>query len=219
MTTGSRNNAVGGNTMACLENKEMTMFSKIATAFTALVFVMMAGCAGKDFVRPDSGELKNGQTTYDQIVRQYGKPFREGTVLKNEKMVKTASYAYASAGGKSHRGGTAGRSMGFYFLDDILVGYEFVSSFADDHTDFDEMKISSITEGETTLDEAIKMLGEPSGYYIYPLIESNFEEAAVYAYSQVKGTFKFKLFQKMLVITYDRDRVVTKVEYTSSGSN
>jgi hypothetical protein len=195
------------------------MFARIATAFTAIVFAMTTGCAGKDFVRPDSTELKNGQTTYDQIVEQFGKPSREGTVLKNEKMVTTASYAYASVAGKSHRGGTGARGMGYYFFNDILVGYEFISSFEEDHTDFDEMKISQIIEGTTTLDEVIQLLGKPSGYYTYPLIEAKTDEAAVYAYSDVRGTFKMKLFQKLLVVTYDDDRVVTKVEYTSSGSN
>jgi len=110
--------------------------------------------------------------------------------------------------------------MGFYFLGDTLVGYEFVSSFAEDNTDFNEMKINQISEGKTTLDEVIKLLGEPSGYYIYPLIESGSEEAAVYAYSETKGSgFKVKMFRKMLSITYDNDRLVTKVEYTSAGSN
>jgi len=196
------------------------MLSRIEKIFAVIVVVVLAGCAGKDFVRPDSGALKNGQTTYNQIVQQYGKPYAEGSVLKNEKFVKTVSYAYASVGGKSHRGGTAARAMGFYFIDDTLVGYEFVSSFAEDNTDFDEMKINQITEGKTTLDEVIRLIGKPSGYYIYPLIESNSEEAAAYVYTETKGSaFNMKMFRKMLVITYDSSRVVTKVEYTSFGSN
>jgi len=196
------------------------MRSRIAKIFAAIAIVALAACAGKDFVRPDAGALMNGQTTYNQIVQQFGKPYAEGSVLKNDKFVKTVSYAYASVGGKSHRGGTAGRAMGFYFVDDTLVGYEFVSSFAEDNTDFDEMKINQITEGKTTLGEVIQLLGKPSGYYIYPMIESNLEEAAAYVYSETKGSaFNMKMFRKILVITYDSGRVVTKVEYTSFGSN
>jgi len=196
------------------------MYSNVERIVTVIAIVLLAGCAGKDFVRPDSTSLKNGQTTYSQIVQQFGKPYAEGSVLKNEKFVKTVSYAYASVGGKSHRGGTAARAMGFYFVDDTLVGYEFISSFAEDNTDFDEMKINQITEGKTTLHEVIQLLGKPSGYYIYPMIESESGEAATYAYSEAKGSaFNMKMFRKMLVITYDRGRVVTKVEYTSFGSN
>jgi hypothetical protein len=201
-------------------NKERTMLSNIEKMFTVIVIVVLAGCAGKDFVRPDSGALMNGQTTYNQIVQQFGKPYAEGSVLKNERFIKTVSYAYASVGGKSHRGGTAARAMGFYFVDNTLVGYEFVSSFAEDNTDFNEMKINQITEGKTTLDEVIQLLGKPSGYYVYPLIESESEEAAAYVYSETKGSaFNMKMFRKMLVISFDSGRVVTKVEYTSFGSN
>ena len=196
------------------------MLSRIEKIFTIIVVVVLAGCAGRDFVRPDTGALKNGQTTYNQIVQTYGKPYLEGTVLKNDKLVKTVSYAYASVGGKSHRGGTAARAMGFYFLEDTLVGYEFISSFAEDNTDFHEMKMNEITEDKTTLNEVIQLLGKPSGYYIYPLVESSSEEAAVYAYSETRGSaFKLKMFRKVLVISYDSDQVVNKVEYVSSGSN
>jgi hypothetical protein len=110
--------------------------------------------------------------------------------------------------------------MGFYFLDDTLVGYEFVSSFAEDNTDFNEMRISQIEEGKTTIDEAIKLLGEPSGYYIYPLIDSSSEQAAVYVYSETKGSvFNMKMFRKMLTITYDNNRVITKADYAATGTN
>jgi outer membrane protein assembly factor BamE (lipoprotein component of BamABCDE complex) len=212
--------SVTGIIFRSLQEKEMTMRSSIEKIFTVIAIIVLAGCAGKDFVRPDSGALKNGQTTYNQIVQQFGKPYAEGSVLKNDKFVKTVSYAYASVGGKSYRGGTAARAMGFYFVDDTLVGYEFVSSFAEDNTDFDEMKINQITEGKTTLDQAIQILGKPAGYYTYPLIESDTEEAAVYVYSETKGSaFNMKMFRKMLAITYDSSRVVTKMEYTSFGSN
>jgi len=196
------------------------MLSTIEKIFAVMAIVALAGCAGKDFVRPDSGALMNGQTTYNQIVQQFGKPYAEGSVLKNDKFVKTVSYAYASVGGKSHRGGTAARAIGFYFVEDTLVGYEFVSSFAEDNTDFNEMKINQITEDKTTLNEVIKLLGRPSGYYIYPMIESESGEAAAYVYSETKGSaFNMKMFRKILIITYDSGRVVTKVEYTSFGSN
>jgi len=190
------------------------------TILIATAVVLIAACAGKDFVRPDTGELKNGVTTYDAIIQQFGKPYAEGSALKNDKLVKTASYAYASVGGKSHRGGTAARAIGFYFLDDTLVGYEFVSSFAEDNTDFDEMKITQFEENKTTLDEAIKLLGEPSGYYIYPLIEDTDDEAAVYVYSETKGSvFNMKMFRKVLVLTFDDNRVITKVDYAATGTN
>lgn len=173
------------------------------------------GCAGTDFVRPDSKDLRNGQTTYAQVVARMGQPRQEGSVIKNDKTIKTASYAYASIGGKPLREGvTAARAIGFYFYNDTLVGHEFISSWAEDNTDFDEGKIKDIIKGKTTRAEVVQLLGKPSGYYIYPLIKVSTGEAAVYAYSQVRG---FTPFHKLLVVTFDAAGVVTEVEFTSAG--
>ena len=174
------------------------------------------GCAGTDFVRPDSESLRNGQTTYAQVVARMGQPRREGTVIKNDKTLKTASYAYASVGGKPIREGvTAARGMGFYFYNDTLVGYEFLSSWAEDHTDFDDGKIKHIIKGKTTRAELIQLLGRPGGYYTFPLIKVSPGEAAVYVYQEVRG---FTPFQKLLIVTFDAAGIVTDVEFTSAGS-
>lgn len=196
------------------------MPTKPKKLITLVVVFVFCGCVGRDFVRPDVGSLENGVTTYSQVIQQFGKPYAEGETIKNGKPLKTAAYVYVSAGGKSHSGATAGRSMGFYFLDNTLVGYEFLSSFAEDNTDFDEMKISDIKEGKTTMDEVVKLLGKPSGYYIYPVIDSPSDEAAVYLYSENKGSaFNLRYSEKVLIITYNDDRVVTKVDYSSIGTN
>ena len=50
--------------------------------------------------------------------------------------------------------------MGFYFFDEVLVGHEFLSSWAEDHTDFDEKKVSTIVKGKTTRAEVIQLLGQ-----------------------------------------------------------
>jgi hypothetical protein len=180
------------------------------------VIAALWGCAGRDFVRPDAQGLKNGETTYAQVMATMGQPRQEGTALKNEKTVKTASYAYASLGGKPlHEGVTAARAAGLYFYNDVLVGHEFISSWAEDHTDFDETKIDRIVKGRTTRSEVLTLLGKPSGYYVYPLIKSPTGEAAVYAYLEVRG---FKPFRKLLIVTFDAGGIVTDVEYTSAGS-
>ena len=178
------------------------------------------GCAGTDFIRPDTDFLKNGQTTYGQILARMGAPRREGTVIKNEKTVKTASYGYASVGGKPlHDGVTPARAMGFYFYNDVLVGHEFISSWAEDNTDFDESKVQAIVKGKTTRAELAQLLGKPAGYYIYPLIKATSGEASVYAFVETSGSaFNLKFFRKTLVVTFDAAGVVSDVEYSSSGS-
>jgi hypothetical protein len=192
----------------------------MSTALRFLIVIStitsLYGCAGRDFVRPDAQGLKNRETTYAQVLASMGQPRQEGSVIKNEKTVKTASYAYASLGGKPlHEGVTAARAASLYFYNDTLVGHEFISSWADDHTDFDETKIDRIVKGKTTRSEVLTLLGKPSGYYVYPLIKSPTGEATVHAYLEVRG---FTPFRKLLIVTFDAGGIVTDVEYTSAGS-
>jgi outer membrane protein assembly factor BamE (lipoprotein component of BamABCDE complex) len=196
------------------------MTSTIKLCITAMLAFALLGCAGKNFVRPDSEGLKNGQTTYAQIVQKMGPPRREGTVLKNDQTLKTVSYAYASVAGQPlHVGVTAARGVAFYFYNDVLVGHEFLSSYADDNTEFDEGKIPGIIKGKTARADVVQLMGEPSGYYIYPMIKANTGEAAAYVYTEVKGgAFNLKVSRKSLIVTFDSSGVVTDVDFASSGS-
>ena len=196
------------------------MSPHVRLAITAVLAVLLAACAGRDFVRPAPESLKNGQTTYKEVLAQFGDPYREGTVVKNDKTVKTLGYAYASVGGKPYREGvTPARAIAFYFFDDVLVGHEFISSWAEDNSDFDEGKVKDVVKGKTTRAEVIALLGRPAGYYIFPLIKQQPGEAAVYLYSETRGSaFNLKFYRKLLLVTFDTSGVVTEVDFTSSGT-
>lgn len=185
---------------------------------TLITFVLffLIGCAGRNFVRPDPDSLILGKTTYEEIIGQFGKPAEEGSLLKNEKMVKIISYSYSSAIGSAPliKGVTPGRAMSFYFLDDLLVGYDFVSSFKEDHSNFDETKVSQIKKGATSQALVIDLLGEPTGVYIYPLIDSEKDKALVYLYGHVK---EYKIYQKSLIVSVGSDGLVTDVNFATSG--
>jgi hypothetical protein len=185
----------------------------------AIAFVcILCSCAGTDFVRPEPGSLKNGETTYAQATQRFGKPFREGTVTKNDQTIKALAYAYASAGGTPlHPGSVAGRALSLYFYNDVLVGHEFISTWSEDNTDFDDSKVGQIAKGETTRADLIRLLGRPGGYFTYPVIKSRTGEAAVYAYSETM--FNRKNYRKTLVVTIDENGVVSDIDFTSSGSN
>ena len=191
---------------------------KILVALTLISGLL--GCAGKDFVRPDASTLRNGQTTYAQATASFGKPFAEGSAIKNDKTVKTVSYAYASLGGKPIRDGVVpARAMGLYFYEDKLVGYEFMSSWAEDHTDFDQTKTSQIAKGQTTQAEVVNLLGKPSGYVVYPMIKATAGQAAVYAYLEVSGgPFARKSYRKTLIVSFDDTGVVTDVDFSATGT-
>ena len=186
---------------------------KLILAFFVIIFI--TSCAGRNFVRPESESLVLSKTTYQEIINRFGSPYQEGTALKNEKTVKTISYAYATAGGSPlFDGVTAARAMGYYFSDNILVGYEFTSSFKEDNSYFDENKINQIKKGESTRNNVIELIGKPSGMYIFPLIKNNEDNALVYLYSHAKG---FKFYQQLLVVSFDNNGLVSDVNFTSSG--
>ena len=188
-------------------------------AATYLIIIFTWGCAGRNFVRPQTDSLSVGKTTYEDVISQFGQPYREGTQLKNEINIKTISYAYSNAAGTPMFDGvTPGRSVGFSFMDDILVGHVFNSSYKEDSSYFDDMKINQIKKGETTKAEVIKLLGDRYGEYIYPLIEKKNEKALVYQYTQVKGSaFNLKFYFKTLIVTLDQNGIVSDVNLNSSG--
>jgi hypothetical protein len=176
-----------------------------------LLAVFIGGCTagvGTRFVRPEPESLKNGQTKYGQIIERFGIPFRKGTVVKNEKTVEQIFYFYASAGG------AAVRTLGFYFLNDVLVGHEFGSSWPEDHTDFDDSKVGQIAKGKSTRSEVLAFFGRPGGFYIYPMIKTQSGEAGVYLmYSQVYRNVVPP--PKSLIVTFDSSGIVTEL-YSAS---
>ena len=188
--------------------------------FLIIALTVVTGCAaGTNFVRVADDALILGQTTSKQVSARLGSPYQEGVATKNNQQIKTSSYTYASAGGDAAAEGvTPARAQGFYFFDNELVGYEFTSSWKEDSTNFDSGRVSQIKKGESTRSDVVHLLGNPGGKYIYPMIPNKDEDAINYLYSQVKSSgFKFKVYQKLLVVTFNKQGVVTNVEFTESG--
>ncbi len=196
------------------------MVKKLGVFTVAIAVLAMTGCAGRNFTRLSDEQLMLGQDSKEQVIEKLGKPYMQGAITKNDKLMKTMTYAYASAGGEpAVQGVTPARSQAFYFFENTLVGHEYVSSFSADSTNFDEAKINNIKKGETNIEEAMKIMGSPQGEYIYPLVDSEDERAKVYVYGQTSGTaFNLKQFQKVLSLTFDKAGVVTKVDYIEDGS-
>jgi hypothetical protein len=63
------------------------------------------------------------------------------------------------------------------------------------------------------------MLGRPGGHAIFPIADGEHQQALIYLYHQVRraGGFQFETFEKSLDITYGKDDIVTKVEFSQSG--
>jgi hypothetical protein len=195
------------------------MAPTIRLLLIAAATVILAGCAGTNFKRPDPGSLEVGKSTMAQVVQIMGPPPRSGELLRNGEKLKSARYAYAEgAGAGKYPGVVPARAMVFVTHGDLLVAEEFVSSFPVDATDFDDTKLSAITKGKTTKSEVLSLLGKPNGSGVYPYIKSKGETAIIYSYGHAKGSaFNMKFYNKMLVVSFDAAGVVTDIEYTSNG--
>lgn len=181
--------------------------------------VLAAGCAGKDFTRPAADTLVLGKTAYPDLNARYGSPYREASLIKNEKNLRQAIYAYAATGGDPLVSGvTAARAMTFSFLDQVLVGHEFTSSFKSDHTDFDATKVPQIKKGETTRAQLVALMGAPTGLWVYPMVKAKEDQGLVWSYRQTRASgFSVSVHQKVLAVTVSPADVVTEVEFMASG--
>jgi outer membrane protein assembly factor BamE (lipoprotein component of BamABCDE complex) len=193
---------------------------KTTRLLLALVSVaILSGCAGTNFKRPEPQSLVVGKSMTADVTQVMGAPLQTGELLKNNEKIKTLRYAYAEGAGTGRYPGVVpARAMVFATFNDLLVGQEFVSSFPDDATDFDETKVSAITKGKSTRADVVALLGKPTGEAVYPLIKNKGETGVVYSYSHAKGSvFDMKFYSKSLIVSLNANNVVTDVEYVSSG--
>src|SRR5262245_1169264 len=142
---------------------------RLAIVGIAVVALLAGGCtAGTKFVRPAAQSLELGKTNAESIRDRFGKPYRESTSLKNGERITALIYSYATA--EPYVEKIPARAMAFYFHKDLLVGYEYTSSFDEDKTDFDDNKVSEIKKGETTPERVIELFGQAGGRYVFPMI-------------------------------------------------
>jgi hypothetical protein len=194
------------------------MYKFLRTVFLISILFVLAGCAGRDFIRPSSDAFKLGKTTYSEIVQQMGEPSKVGNVLKNGKQMKSISYLYANTGGEPlEEGVIPARALMYFFHNDGLVGQGFIASFKSDNSNFDDTKIDRIIKGKTTRAEVIQLLGRPSASYIPPMVKETSGEAIGYAYQTTRGSAfsEYKFFSKVLKISFDDRNIVSDIDYAS----
>src|SRR5262249_45066413 len=184
----------------------MTTTSRRPIAILLGLAFLIAGCRGSMFKKQPHNELVLRQTSRPGSGQPLGPPYREGSVTRNGKQLKTMSYEFAMTGGTPAREGvTPTRGQGFYFLEDKLAGYDFNSSWKEDQSDFDATKVPQIKKGVSTRDDVVRLIGLPRGKYAYPLISSPKDQADVYLYAETKGgPFNLKFYQNHLIATDDQ---------------
>lgn len=190
---------------------------------SAIGVMLLSGCSakvGQDFIKPNDNSLVLGQTTYSQIVHQIGKPYKESIKTINDCQIEEASYMYVNTSGDGIEYRTVpGRFLTLSFADKKLVGKIYISSFKIDSSDFDNTKVNAIKKGETTYDQVISILGNPTGMQIAPLVTAPSVKGISYVFVMTKtkmignGT---ETMSKSVNIEFDDKNVVSKINASSN---
>src|SRR5262245_22615785 len=186
--------------------------------FIAALLVASCGCAGgaRDFARPSPNEFALGQATEADVMGRFGSPQERGRALKDGVEVMSMSYSYGDAAARASAPGvSAARAMAFYFVKGTLVGYEAISTFAADSSDFDDTRVSDIRRGVTTEAQLGELVGRPSGTYVYPLAPAPGQRVLVYAHAQKRGAAP--MARKQLLVTVDAAGIVRDLQWEKIG--
>lgn len=175
------------------------------------------GLGRGEVIRPAPESLVLGKTTLYHILQRFGvEKVRERTETWNGQTVRVNGYAQRGGEAALVEGIVPHREMKYYFVDGVLVGYVFDSSYRADHTDFDEAQVTKIKKGETRETQVIELLGKPGGRTIWPVLErakGRDDSEIVYSYVQYFG----RRYSKLLVVSFDANGIVKEVFYDSQG--
>jgi hypothetical protein len=182
----------------------------------ALAAALGCAAAAREFTRPQGAELVLGKTTPAEAIARFGPPQQRGRAIQDGVEIATLSYSYADPEAPAAVAGVAAvKALALYFARDALVGYEFLSTFRRDSSDFDDTRVSDIARGATTEAEVRALVGQPSGMYIPPLIRGPGQRALLFLYGQKKGAAP--LARKQLIVTVDAAGIVQEVQFEKSG--
>ncbi|MCU0974223.1 MAG: hypothetical protein MUF80_09770 [Burkholderiales bacterium] len=181
----------------------------------------LAACSiGTQFVRPAQDSIELGKTTYRQLVERLGKPDDEKPLRWDGVELRSVSWTYANNADVPKVPDTLGiRQLEYLVANDVVVGERFASSFASDHTDFDEKQVARIVEGTTRCEEVIALLGRPGARAIHPVADKPGNTAIGYVFQYFKRPLlQFNVYTKTLVVQCGTDGVVRQVKFTEEGT-
>ena len=186
----------------------------------AAALVLAGGCAQQQFLRPSPEELRIGETTPAQVIERVRRNPVYGNLERNGRKLQILAFTQDAEWEQPHnyQGVIPGRTQLYYFLEGRLVGYEFNSTVASDHTDFSTRGLRQIVRGQTTRDEVTQLIGKPSGYLTFPLVDKG--SAVLYGYRETRRVPMGKpfVYSKLLVIYLDEKGTVHDYNYTTSGT-
>jgi len=113
--------------------------------------------------------------------------------------------------------------MVYTFNGGRLVGFDYSSSFAADRTTFDEAAAKQIKRGQTTRAETLRLLGAPTGQFIYPsaYVPVPGRRADVYSYTRTERTSAgatLDQVSRVLALVFDERGVVVETSLVTTST-
>lgn len=147
--------------------------------------VSLSACAvrqGRDFPIDQASAIVPGKSTKADVLSLLGTPYADETAtfrkdgagkeLPAPVVLQRLEYFYSERNGEQApvvANITPHRYLSVYLVGGQVVGINRTSSFQRDATVFDIGKASSLKKKQTTADEVVQLLGQPSGKAVYPL--------------------------------------------------
>ena len=191
--------------------------SNRSVAVLCLIGLLVGACASPPpLQRPIAGSLVLGETRLAAVIDQFGTPSRRKTLTIRQCRIDSLVYSYMDPDARAHAARAESvRGLYLYFDQGTLAGYNYLSSFAEDHTDFDQNLIERLVEGRSGRDQVIALFGEPSGESAYPLAKRKGQTDLVYCYVEtvLEPFGSGETRTKTLVISVDGSGIVRKIDY------
>jgi len=202
---------------------------KLAILITLVIF--LAACSsGRNIMAPQPSSLTIGQTTSAEIIQRFGKPFFKGKTNGDGEEIHHIGYGYSSSLEKAaFESVVPFRGLTFYCIDDILVGYYFTSSFMNDSTYFEPIKVKQVKKGITTRDQVINLFGTSYGEFTLSKFLPNLKKfekdlkdeegkGIWYFYAQIKRRGSSDIhYNQHLVVTFNKEDIVSNILFDSEG--
>ena len=191
------------------------------TAARALGILFAGFClVGADFSRSDLAGLVPGQTTEQQVRERFGDPMRQSTSTVGDKVVTSLHYSQAEPRSTL----VPSRAMVLSFHEGTLVGFDFTSSFTTDDTSFDESTTRGIKRTVTTRAEVHRLVGPPTGSFVFPSPSVRVPGRSADAYSSSRTTRiaesrTIETTSKSLIVTFDEHDVVIETSLAVSTTS
>ena len=197
----------------------MSSLGSVRCRVLAVVLALVC-LVGADFSRPDPASFTLGKTTEQEIRQRFGAPDGELKTQMGSEPLLVLQYTHTDLTSDL----VAARAMIYMFHGGRLVGFDYSSSFPADQTGFDEAAAKRVTRGVTTRTETLRLLGAPTGQFIYPSAYATVpgRRADVYSYSRTERTSAGATLaqtSRVLALVFDEREVVVETSLVTTSTS